>query len=56
MSFDLAGGQMKHVIRCVSGLVVAAWVMTSIMVAIAFGLCLGTAEAVTPHDHNTTAA
>ena len=34
--------------------VVAAWVMTSVVVAIAYALCLGTAEAVTPHDHGQT--
>jgi hypothetical protein len=32
---------------------IAAWVMTSVVIAIAYGLCLGTAEAVAPHDHNT---
>jgi hypothetical protein len=32
---------------------VATWVMASVVVAIAYALCLGTAEAVTPHgpDH-----
>ena len=32
---------------------IAAWVMTSVVVAIAYALCLGTAEAVVPHgpDH-----
>ncbi|MDQ7248656.1 hypothetical protein [Dongia sedimenti] len=32
---------------------IAAWVMTSVVVAIAYGLCLGTAEAVTPHGTDT---
>jgi hypothetical protein len=31
----------------------AAWVMTSVVVAIAYALCLGTAEAVTPHGQDT---
>lgn len=33
---------------------IAAWVMTSVVVAIAYGLCLGTAQAVIPHgpDHS----
>jgi hypothetical protein len=32
---------------------IAAWVMTAVAVAIAYGLCLGTAQAVIPHgpDH-----
>lgn len=32
---------------------IAAWVMTSVVVAIAYTLCLGTAQAVIPHgpDH-----
>lgn len=32
---------------------IAAWVMTSVVVAIAYALCLGTAQAVMPHgpDH-----
>jgi hypothetical protein len=34
--------------------VIAAWVMTSVVVAIAYALCLGTAEAVVPHGHDTT--
>jgi hypothetical protein len=34
---------------------VAIWVMTSVVVAIAYGLCLGTAEAVSPHGQDTTA-
>jgi hypothetical protein len=33
---------------------IAAWVMTSVVVAIAYALCLGTAEAVVPHGHDTT--
>jgi len=33
--------------------VLAVWVMASVVVAIAYGLCLGTAEAVTPHGHDT---
>ena len=33
---------------------IAAWVMTSVVVAIAYGLCLGTAEAVTPHGPDQT--
>ena len=33
--------------------VVAAWVMTSVVIAIAYALCLGTIEAAAPHDHNT---
>ena len=44
---------MKGFTRCLSGIVIASWVMTLVVVAIAYGLCLGTAEAVTPHDHNT---
>jgi hypothetical protein len=28
--------------------------MASVVVAIAYGLCLGTAEAVTPHGQDTT--
>ena len=32
---------------------IAAWVMTSVVVAIAYALCLGTAEAVVPHGHDT---
>ena len=35
---------------------IAAWVMTSVVVAIAYGLCLGTAEAVTPHGQDNTAS
>jgi hypothetical protein len=33
---------------------IAAWVMTSVVVAIAYTLCLGTAQAVIPHgpDHS----
>jgi len=32
---------------------IAAWVMTAVVVAIAYGLCLGTAQAIAPHgpDH-----
>ena len=45
---------MKGFSRFLSGVFVATWVMTSIVVAIAYGLCLGTAEAVTHHDHNPT--
>jgi hypothetical protein len=48
------GGHVKGFNRFLSGVLVASWVMTSIVFAIAYGLCLGTAEAVTPHDHNTT--
>ncbi len=44
---------MKGLGRFLSGVLLASWVMTSIVFAIAYGLCLGTAEAVTPHDHNT---
>jgi hypothetical protein len=33
---------------------IAAWVMTSVVVAIAYGLCLGTAEAVAPHGKDHT--
>ena len=40
--------------RCLSGVFIAGWVMTSIVFVIAYGLCLGTAEAVTPHGHNAT--
>lgn len=29
---------------------IAAWVMTAVVVAIAYALCLGTAQAVMPHD------
>jgi hypothetical protein len=32
---------------------IAAWVMTSVVIAIAYALCLGTAEAVAPHGHDT---
>ena len=35
------------------GFLVAAWVMTSVVVAIAYALCLGTAEAAVPQNHNT---
>jgi hypothetical protein len=35
--------------------VVAIWVMTSVVVAIVYGLCMGTAEAVSPHGQDTTA-
>jgi hypothetical protein len=45
---------VKGFTRCLSGFVIATWVMTSIVLAIAYGLCLGTAEAVTPHDHDAT--
>jgi len=44
---------VKGFARCLSGFVVASWVMTLVVAAIAYGLCLGTAEAVTPHDQNT---
>jgi hypothetical protein len=43
---------VKGFSRILSGVLVAAWVMTSIVVAIAYGLCLGTAEAVAPHGHD----
>jgi hypothetical protein len=33
--------------------VTAAWVMTAVVAAIAYALCLGTAEAVTPHGQDT---
>jgi hypothetical protein len=33
---------------------IAAWVMTAVVVAIAYGLCLGTAAAFAPHGHDTT--
>ena len=46
---------MKGLTRCLSGFVVATWVMSLVVVAIAYGLCLGTAEAVTPHGQDTTA-
>jgi hypothetical protein len=32
---------------------VAIWVMASVVVAIAYGLCMGTAEAVSPHGQDT---
>jgi len=34
---------------------VAFWVMANVVVAIAYALCLGTAEAVAPHGQDTTA-
>ena len=36
------------------GFIVALWVMSSVVVAIAYALCLGTAEAAAPQNHNTT--
>jgi hypothetical protein len=45
---------VKGFTRYLSGFVLATWVMTSIVLAIAYGLCLGTAEAVAPQDHNAT--
>ena len=45
---------MKSFTRILSGFVIASWVMTLVVGAIAYGLCLGTAEAVTPHDHKPT--
>ncbi|HVY98406.1 MAG TPA: hypothetical protein VHA35_02815 [Dongiaceae bacterium] len=45
---------MKRFARSVSGVFVAAWVMTAIVVAIAYVLCLGTAEAVAPHPQAPT--
>jgi hypothetical protein len=44
---------VKGFSRYLSGFLVGTWVMASIVVAIAYGLCLGTAEAVAPHDHDT---
>jgi hypothetical protein len=32
---------------------IAAWVMTAVVVAIAYGLCLGTAQAFVPHGQDT---
>ena len=46
---------MKRFTRLLSGFVIATWVMTLVVAAIAYALCLGTAEAVTPHGHDTTA-
>jgi hypothetical protein len=46
---------VKGFTRCLSGFVVASWVMTLVVAAIAYALCLGTAEAVTPHGHDTAA-
>ncbi|HVT51829.1 MAG TPA: hypothetical protein VHE77_09690 [Dongiaceae bacterium] len=45
---------MKGLARLLSSFVIATWVMTLVVGAIAYALCLGTAEAVTPHDHNPT--
>jgi hypothetical protein len=53
-SIGFAEVSVNGVTRSVSGICVAAWVMTSIVVAIAYMLCLGTAEAVTPHPHSPT--
>jgi hypothetical protein len=33
------------------GFVVAVWVMAAVVVAIAYGLCMGTAEAAAPPPH-----
>jgi hypothetical protein len=43
---------VKGISRILSGFLVASWVMTLVVVAIAYGLCLGTAEAVVPHGHD----
>jgi hypothetical protein len=43
---------VKGFTRSASGIFVAAWVMASIVIAIAYVLCLGTAEAVTSHADN----
>ena len=45
---------MKSFTRLLSGLVIATWVVTLVVGAIAYTLCLGAAEAVTPHDHKPT--
>ena len=45
---------MKGFTRLLSGFVIATWVMTLVVGAIAYTLCLGAAEAVTPHDHKPT--
>ncbi len=45
---------MTRFTRCLSGFVLATWVMTLVIGAIAYALCLGTAEAITPHDHGPT--
>ena len=47
---------MRGFTRSLSGFVIATWVMTLVVAAIAYGLCLGTAEAVTPHGHDTRAS
>ncbi|HVO02771.1 MAG TPA: hypothetical protein VMT54_11250 [Candidatus Cybelea sp.] len=44
---------MRGFAKGLAGFGIAAWVMASIVVAIAYGLCIGTAEAITPHDHKT---
>ena len=43
---------MRSLKRHLSDIAIAAWVMTLVFAAIAYGLCLGTAEAVTPHDQD----
>jgi hypothetical protein len=36
------------------GFVVAVWVMASVIIAVAYALCLGAAEAVAAHRRDTT--
>jgi len=45
---------VKGFTRFLSSVVIATWVMTLVVGAIAYTLCLGAAEAVTPHDHKPT--
>jgi len=45
---------VKRFTRLLSGFVIATWVMALVVGAIAYTICLGAAEAVTPHDHKPT--
>jgi hypothetical protein len=42
---------MKRFRLHLPGFLVAAWVMASVTIAIAYALCLGTAEAAVPPPH-----
>ena len=44
---------MRSLKRHVSSIAIAAWVITLVFAAIAYELCLGTAEAVSPHGQDT---
>ena len=45
---------MKVFKQALPRFVIAAWVMTAVVVAIGYGLCLGTVAAFGPPDHNPT--